>query len=298
MQLSSRATGSSGQPQRRRSTPPADAAVDCPGHALADPRCKRRTDRSVANKARSMSPTSDRVTVSVMWSVGHSVAEPNCNREASMVTVTTSDMPRYRSILAVDIENSAARTNSTKAKLRHVLYELFEKSLQVTGIAKCHRDALIDRGDGILPLIHPVDQASKVLLLNPFISTLSRLLTDHDTHYPNHQFRLRVVVHAGEVHYDDRGCFGEALDITFRLLDATEVKRRLRQAAAPLVLVVSNDIYRSVIRHRYPGIEENAFEPLAPVRLAGQQHRGWIYVPAIGDLDHAFSSCWSQSCDL
>jgi GTP diphosphokinase / guanosine-3',5'-bis(diphosphate) 3'-diphosphatase len=32
--------------------------------------------------------------------------------------------------------------------------------------------------------------------------------------------RLRVVLHAGEVHYDGNGCFGEALDIAFRLLDA------------------------------------------------------------------------------
>jgi hypothetical protein len=214
-----------------------------------------------------------------------------------MVTVTTPDLPYYRSIVAVDIESSTARTNPTKAKLRHVLYELFEESLQVSGIAECHRDALIDRGDGILALVHPVDQAPKALLLNSFIPTLSRLLTDHDTHYPDRQFRLRAVVHAGEVHYDNRGCFGEALDITFRLLDAAEVKRRLRQTAAPLVLVVSDDIYRSVIRHRYPGIDENAFEPLVRVRLADQRHRGWIYVPASGDVKRA-SSLHRSPCDV
>jgi class 3 adenylate cyclase len=197
-----------------------------------------------------------------------------------MVTVTAPNLPCYRSIVAVDIESSTARTNPAKAQLRHALYELFEESLQVGGITERHRDALIDRGDGILALVHPVDQAPKALLLNSFIPTLSRLLTDHDTHYPDHQFRLRAVVHAGEVHYDNRGCFGEALDLTFRLLDAVEVKRRLLQAAAPLVLVVSDEIHRSIIRHGYPGIDENAFEPLVRVRLAGQRHRGWIHVPA------------------
>src|SRR5918997_1120611 len=194
-----------------------------------------------------------------------------------MVTVTALGLPCYRSIMAVDIEGSTARTNPAKAELRHVLYELFEKSLQEGGIAECHRDALIDRGDGILALVHPVDQAPTALLLNSFIPTLNRLLTDHDTLNPDRSFRLRAVVHAGEVHYDDRGCFGEALDITFRLLDAAEVKRRLLQAAAPLVLVVSDYIYRSVVRHGYPGIDENAFEPLVHVRLAGQRHRGWIH---------------------
>jgi hypothetical protein len=53
-----------------------------------------------------------------------------------------------------------------------------------------------------------------------------------------------VVVHAGEIHYDTNGCFGEALDIAFRLLDAAHVKKALQAAADPLILVIS---------HRYPG---------------------------------------------
>jgi FAD/FMN-containing dehydrogenase len=44
-------------------------------------------------------------------------------------------------------------------------------------------------------------------------------------------------MHAGEIHYDSNGCFGHALDIAFRLLDAPPAKRAvlaLRDAAAPL----------------------------------------------------------------
>ena len=37
---------------------------------------------------------------------------------------------------------------------------------------------------------------------------------------PQCQLRVRVVVHAGLVHYDANGCFGEDVDTTFRLLDA------------------------------------------------------------------------------
>lgn len=196
-----------------------------------------------------------------------------------MATVTTSNLPRHRSIVAVDIESSTARTNSEKAQLRHVMYELVEKALQAGGIAKRHRDALIDRGDSVLALVHPVDQVPKALLLNSVIPTLSGLLTDHNAHDPDHQFRLRAVVHAGDVHYDRRGCFGEALDIAFRLLDAAEVKRKLRQTEASLVLVVSDDIYHSVIRQGYHGIDEKTFEQLVHVRLAGRRHRGWIHVP-------------------
>lgn len=231
-----------------------------------------------------VSPTGDRVATGCNVSGWTRGGRANRSREAIVATVTTPDLPRHRSIVAVDIESSTARINSAKAQIRYVMYELFEKALQVGGIAKRHRDALIDRGDGACALVHPVDQAPKALLLNSVIPALSWLLTDHNTHYPDDQFRLRAVVHAGEVHYDRRGRFGESLDIAFRLLDAPEVKRKLRQTAAPLVLVVSDDIYRSVVRHRYHGIDENSFEPLVYVRLAGQWHRGWIHVPQPLDL--------------
>src|ERR1051326_524851 len=142
--------------------------------------------------------------------------EPNYDRAVTEATMITSGLPCHRSIVAVDIENSTSRINSVKEQLRYALYELTETALQQGGIAKHHRDDLIDRGDGVFTLIHPVDQASKVLLLTSVIPMLSQLLADHDARHPDQQFRLRAVVHAGEVHYDRGGCFGEALDITFR----------------------------------------------------------------------------------
>jgi hypothetical protein len=87
---------------------------------------------------------------------------------------------------------------------------------------------------------------------------------------------MRAAVHAGEVHYDGKGIFGEALDITFRLLDAPEVKSRLSETRAPLVLVVSDDIYRSVVRHCYEGIDRDAFQQLVRLRVAGEERRGWV----------------------
>ena len=87
------------------------------------------------------------------------------------------------------------------------------------------------------------------------------------------------MVHAGEVHYDANGCFGEALDIAFRLLDAALVKRALRVGTDPLILVVSGEIYRSVVRHGYDGIDQHAFRPLVRVQVAGNHYRGWIRIP-------------------
>ena len=200
-------------------------------------------------------------------------------------------LPRYRAIVAVDIERSTSRPDPVKAELRNKTYELFDAALHSAGIRKRHRDRYIDRGDGLLALIHPVDQAPKALLLNRVIPALSNLLADHNASLPHpsrlqRQLRVRVVTHAGDVRYDANGCFGEALDVAFRLLDAAPVKRVLRETANPLVLVISGDIYSSVVRHSYDGIDQRAFHPLVRIQIAGRRYPGWIHIPGTSDAAH------------
>jgi class 3 adenylate cyclase len=193
--------------------------------------------------------------------------------------------PQHRAIIALDIEQSTSRTDPIKAELRTKIYELFDEALRSAGIHPCHRDPFVDRGDGLLALIHPVDQAPKTILLTHAVPALNRLLTDYNASLPRvslaqHQLRVRVVVHAGEVHYDAHGCFGEALDIAFRLLDAVHVKKALKAGADPMTLVISGDIYRSIVRHGYGGIDQNAYHPLVRVHVAGTLYPGWINIPA------------------
>lgn len=193
-------------------------------------------------------------------------------------------LPYYRAIVALDIECSTSRPDPVKGELRHKTYELFEAALRKAGIDSCHHDQFVDRGDGILALIRPVDQAPKAVVLNRAVPMLSRLLADYNDSLPRHslqqrQLRMRVVMHAGEVHYDANGCFGEALDVAFRLLDAARVKRALREMADPLILVVSDDIYRSVVRHGYDGIDHETFHQMVRVQVAGRRYPGWIHLP-------------------
>ena len=61
-------------------------------------------------------------------------------------------------------------------------------------------------------------------------------------------------MHTGDVYDDDNGCYGEALDIAFRLLDDPRVKQALKAAQGPLLLVVSGDIYHQVVRQGPGGI--------------------------------------------
>src|SRR6266700_8246834 len=204
-----------------------------------------------------------------------------------MESFLAAGLPHYRAILALDIERSTSRSNPVKAELRNKTYELFEAALRKAGISTRHRDRFVDRGDGILALIHPVDQVPKALVLNRAIPLLSRLLADYNDSLQRfsqleRQLRIRVVMHAGEVHYDANGCFGEALDVAFRLLDAVRVKRALRDTTGPLILVISGDVYNSVVRHGYDGIDQHAFHPLVRVKIAGNCHLGWIHIPEEG----------------
>jgi hypothetical protein len=119
-----------------------------------------------------------------------------------MEPLSAAGLPHYRAIVALDIERSSSRPNPIKGELRNKTYELFEAALSTAGIDRCHHDQFIDRGDGILALIHPVDQAPKALLLNRAVPLLSRLLTEHNASLPRNsqpqrQLRMRVVVHAG-----------------------------------------------------------------------------------------------------
>jgi hypothetical protein len=187
--------------------------------------------------------------------------------------------PHHRTIFAVDIEGSTTRNNSAKADLRGAMYELVEQSLRANGITDNYRDPFVDRGDGILTLVRPVDEVPKTLLLAKVIPTLSDLLADHGQQHPDQRLRLRAVLHAGEVHQDMQGNFGEALDIAFRLLDAPEVKQAFRVCTAPLLLVVSDLIFESIVRQGYDGIDERAFTQVADVLVAARHHQGWVCLP-------------------
>ncbi|MEU8803682.1 hypothetical protein [Spirillospora sp. NPDC048819] len=196
--------------------------------------------------------------------------------------------PRYRTILAVDIEGSTTRADAVKAELRQVLYRLLEEAFNRAGIEERYREAYVDRGDGMLVLVRPFDEVPKTLLLYPVVPILSALLTEYNSEPViapggDRRIRIRVVVHAGEVHNDGRGNFGEALDVAFRLLDSPATKNALRRTVAPLVLVVSDDIYHSIVRHGYEGIRAGSYAPLVHLRVTGRTHQGWVH-DATADL--------------
>jgi hypothetical protein len=174
-----------------------------------------------------------------------------------------------------------------QGELRRNLYELLEWSLQAAGITARHLEQHSDRGDGVLILIRPHDDVPKTVVLRRLIPELTALLVRHNTAAEGSdlQLRLRAVVHAGEVHEDDNGFYGDDLDFAFRLLDSPKLKKALEAAAPPLVLVVSEEIYHGIVRQGYLG--GAVYRPLCRVRVGNRQRRGWVHVPALVHLDHS-----------
>jgi hypothetical protein len=176
-----------------------------------------------------------------------------------------------RTIVALDIERSTSRPDPVKAELRATMYDLFDAALRAARIHPRHRDRFADRGDGFLALVHGADHAPEVLLRR-VIPAYGVLLAEYNTvRPPQSQLRVRVVVHAGTVFYDANGCFGEALDTAFRLLDAARVKQVLRTAPEPLALVVSAGVGESVRSGRI-----GQAGGLVSVEVAGRWHQGLI----------------------
>ena len=192
-------------------------------------------------------------------------------------------LPVHRSILAVDIEGSTQRTNPVKEELRDEVYRLMVEALYVAGIGSHHYDPFTDRGDGLLVLLRPADELPKPLILSRLIPILASLLVAHNSGISladqPRVLRLRAVIHAGEVHCDEKGPFGEDLDVAFRLLDAPRFKAHLRNATVPLALVASDYIYQTIIRHGYSGIVEKEFVQLVTVTVGFQRRKGWVQLP-------------------
>ncbi|MFD0688585.1 hypothetical protein [Actinomadura fibrosa] len=198
-------------------------------------------------------------------------------------------LPVHRSIFVLDLEKSTARTNPVKAELRREVYRMFNDALASSGVKPAVLDPFEDRGDGVLALVHPVDDVPKSHLLSRLIPEFAQALEDYNQSLPCGEvrvrgIRVRAVVHAGEVHCDENGYFGEAVDVACRLLDAPRLKKCLSEAVAPLVLVVSEDIYWSIVRHGYDGICVESYRPGVRVNVGGRRRQGWIHLPVPEDM--------------
>jgi RNA polymerase sigma factor (sigma-70 family) len=196
---------------------------------------------------------------------------------------------RHRAILCVDIAAFAAphRTDADRIAVRDALYEALRSALARAGVPmkSCH---LEDRGDGAVVLV-PAEVPKRLLAAAP--DELAAVLREHNRHLlPEARTRLRLSLHAGEVHDDSHGVFGEPIHLAFRLLDSAPLKRTLANASGELAVIVSEWFYKEVIRHD-PALNPAAYRPVTATAKEITA-KAWIrafpdpHLPAQGTADH------------
>jgi hypothetical protein len=105
-----------------------------------------------------------------------------------------------------------------------------------------------DRGDGVFVLV-PADVPKALLAESLPPALVTALRTHNDGHPGPERIRLRMALHAGEVHYDQHGVTAVAVNLAFRLLDADPLKAALTSSSGVLAIIVSSWFFEEVVRH-------------------------------------------------
>lgn len=181
-------------------------------------------------------------------------------------------------LFAVSVAGFTSRSRDDEVQLiiRAALYRSLIAAFQSCGIAwdNCHHE---DRGDGVLVII-PLHMPT-VVVIEPLLPRLRAALQRHNRlSSAGARFRLRVAVHIGEVHRDQFGVAGVAVNHLFRLLAAPAIKETLTTGGSELALIVSGYVYDGVLRPAGDLIDLSAYRP-ADVALNGTRARAWVQAP-------------------
>jgi hypothetical protein len=144
-----------------------------------------------------------------------------------------------------------------------------------------------DRGDGVFVLVPA--EVPKALLAESLPPALVTALRAHNGAHPGpERIRLRMVLHAGEIHYDQHGVTAAAVNLAFRLLDAGPLKAALASSPGVLAVIVSSWFFEEVVRHSSvaPGYRQ------VGVAVKETTTTGWICLP-----DQVGPAGWSGRVD-
>jgi hypothetical protein len=182
----------------------------------------------------------------------------------------------HRTIVAVDVEGfgDRRRTNRNQMAVRDGLYQAMRGAFRRAGIPWVDRDHE-DRGDGMFILVGP--EVPKSLFVESLPLALVTALRDHNDAHPDaERIRLRMALHAGEVHYDQHGVTAASINMTFRLLDAVPVKQALAGCPGVLAVITSSWFFEEVVRHS--AVDVAAYRAV-PVAVKETSTTGWICLP-------------------
>ncbi|MFB4295328.1 cyclic nucleotide-binding domain-containing protein [Actinomadura sp. NTSP31] len=182
------------------------------------------------------------------------------------------------SILYTDVAGFSAscRNESDRREVRTVLYDVLQRAFEDSGVSwsSCYHE---DRGDGVLVIVPPEIPTRAVA--DPLIAWLGVGLHRHNRRAsPATGVRLRVVLHAGRVTWDEEGLSGDAIIHAARMLDAAPLRDALERTGADLAFMASDPVYTTAVRSDVGLLDAASFR-MVDFEVKSSRISAWIYVP-------------------
>ncbi len=182
--------------------------------------------------------------------------------------------PEHRTIVVVDVQDftNPSRNVHDLMTVQEGAYEVLRTALADSGV-DVDSCTIEDRGDGALVLV-PADVPKNQLadlLPDRLVAALRRYNANRS---PAAQFKLRVALDAGDIRRNGNGWVGPALNRTFRILDADQVKNALAQSNGTVAVVVSDYFYDEVIKQD-PGTAPETYRAI-PVSVRNYTGTAWL----------------------
>jgi hypothetical protein len=180
----------------------------------------------------------------------------------------------YGLVVAVDIENFGGLDTLGQLLLQTRLSHVLDLAAHRARLARDRWYRQL-RGDGELAVLPPNTDVAWVLA--DFTERLAEALSQlRLTHRGEPPLRLRLAMHHGTLTAGDFGPVGSAPITTCRLLDARVAKQVLRaEATGDLVLVISEQLYRDVVKTRFHGLAPERFRPMRTT-VKGMTYSGYL----------------------
>jgi hypothetical protein len=168
--------------------------------------------------------------------------------------IAPEDGLAYRLLVGVDLEGYSRLHALEQSLVQARLGRVMDDAAAGSGLDR-GRWFRQPKGDGELSVLPAdVDAAS---VLGGYPGHLGTALAD--LRRDGVPLRLRVAMHCGAVTTGRFGLVGDAPIVTCRLLDASSVRRALRESADDLVLVISKSLYEDVVCTRFHGLDPARF---------------------------------------
>jgi hypothetical protein len=180
----------------------------------------------------------------------------------------------YRLVLAVDVEKYSTRDTREQLRAQTELQRILSVAAQNTGLDQRDWYEQVS-GDGELVVL-PEDVDVPVVV-GDFTSQLETILGELNRRVTGGtRLRLRVAIHHGTLTPGPFGPAGDAPIVVSRLLDAKPLRKLLAdQQERDLALIVSQSLYRDVVRTGFCSLDPGEFQPVR-VNAKGIQYHGFV----------------------